>query len=132
MVLVLNPKALTLLLERHYQAANPITLLIRIYMNLFKSVEGLKAESLFIDDESLTVSFGPYRIVIYSSYLIQKPEGLIDIPKASLNELLIEDEAAKFIFSNGCIITVNLSADGYNGPEAMVLYDTEKPLAIWS
>ena len=77
--------------------------LIKISMNLFKCVEGLKVQSLFIDVESLTISFEPYRIVIYNSYIISKPEGLVGIPNSILDELAVEEEIAKFIFSNGCI-----------------------------
>ena len=101
--------------------------------NLFCQVEGHVVRQVLFDDESVTLGFDAYSIVVYNAYHFTDCEAIGLIPSSTVVQVRPSDTDVLFLFSSGCILTVHLDDDSYAGPEALVLYDTKSGRAtVWN
>ncbi len=102
-------------------------------MNLFCQVEGHVVRQVLFDDESVTLGFDAYSVVVYNAFHFTHCEDIGLVPSSTVVQVRPSATDVSFLFSSGCILTVHLDDDSYQGPEALVLYDEKgKTLSVWN
>jgi len=105
-------------------------------MNLLQELVGLrvvKAESLEYD---LIVWFQNGEVLtVYNKFQITASDGRAGTDRnlvgATLTELTEVHASLLLTFSNGVKLTIDMSEEGYSGPEALQLIRPGLPLVVW-
>ena len=62
--------------------------------------------SVFFDDESVTLSFDAYTVVVYNSYFFTRWEDIGRVPSSIVEQVSINATEVSFLFTTGCTLTV--------------------------
>ncbi len=102
----------------------------------FQHLKG-KYVTLTVEDEQLQVRTDDgWSLHIYNGYTLSCGERVGALTHASLRlklvDCLVDDVKMTMMFSGDKILTVDLTDDGYSGPEAMQLNGPDGSIVIWS
>lgn len=105
-------------------------------MNLLQELVGLRVVKSEIVEDDLIVWFQNGDCLnVYNKFQIASSDGSSgtdrDLAGATLNELTKDTDSLRLTFSNAVKLTIDMSEDGYSGPEALQLIRPGLPLVVW-
>jgi|SRR5215213_5429212 len=105
-------------------------------MSLLQDLVGLGVVKSEIVEDDLIVWFQNSEcLTVYNKFQITASDGSPgidrDLAGATLTELRKDNASLWLTFSNGSKLTIDMSEDGYSGPEALQLIRPGLPLIVW-
>ena len=93
-----------------------------------------EAKDINLIEIPLHLVFNEYVLLIYNKWTITNfPSQKIDsLNGVSINLITEENNNLQIHLESAAIIVVNLSDDGYIGPEAMSLYGPNNQVVVWN
>lgn len=101
-------------------------------MGVLQDLVGLTVRRIETPHDYLQIFFSDDTgLNIYNRYELSGA-SMSSIAGRELKSVMEEDDRIQFQFDGGGVLSVGMRDDDYNGPEAMNLYRTGKPLVVWN
>ena len=91
-------------------------------MNLLEQVQGHVVRLVAFDEESVTLTFDAYTLVVHNAYCFAPWDAIGQVPAATVDQVVDTAHELTFRFSTGVALIVRMDDDSYNGPESVILY----------
>ena len=105
-------------------------------MSILHNLAGSAVDKSEIVEDDLIVWFQNGELLtVYNKFQITASDGSPGTDRAlagaTLTELTEDDASLQLTFSNGINLTIDMSEDGYSGPEALQLTRPGLPSIVW-
>jgi len=100
---------------------------------MFNKIIGVTVRDVGFDKESLWINFANQScLTVYNRWKFRPLRAEIgSIVGCELSNVAVLDDGLEFSFVNQ-VLTVDVSDDGYNSPEALVLTMPGEPIVVWN
>lgn len=101
-------------------------------MSYLSNLIGLKVEKIELIHDYLQICYDDKSVLnIYSNYSFNNDDSN-NLKGTELTNTIEKDNEVVLVFNDAIRLSVDLSDDGYNYPEAMTLFREAKPTVVWN